>query len=212
MKKLKVLFQGDSITDGGRDRNDPHVVGWGYVLYATRFLRERHPEIEFEFLNFGISGNKSDDLVGRWTTDCIEHKPDVVSVMIGVNDTWHHAGDKSWVPNEVFEANCRNILERTKNEVGAKIIMLEQYLLPSPGDKDFFREDIDPKIQVTRKLAREYADVYVPTDGLIAAQCIDHDPLYWSEDAVHPNDNLAVYIAKLYCDAFEKILRKMGKE
>lgn len=209
MKKLKVLFQGDSITDGGRDRNDAHKIGWGYALYASRFLRARHPEIEFEFLNFGISGNKSDDLVGRWTTDCIEHQPDVVSVMIGVNDTWHHADTRNWLPNEVFEENYRNILERTKKETNAKIIVLEQYLLPSPWEKDFFREDIDPKILIARKVAREYADVYVPIDGLLAAELVDHDGLYWSVDEVHPNDNLAAFIAKHYCDAFDKILKKM---
>ena len=210
-RKLKVLFQGDSITDGCRNRNDPHSIGWGYALYATRYLRERHPEIEFEFLNFGIAGNTSADLVGRWTTDCIEHQPDIVSVMIGVNDTWHHAGDRSWIPHEQFEANYRNILERTKNETSARIIILEQYLLPSPGSKDYFREDIDPKIHITRKMAREYADVFVPTDGLIAAELIDRDVLYWSEDEVHPNDNLAAFIAKLYCDAFDKVLEKMDK-
>ncbi len=208
-RKLKVLFQGDSITDGGRDRSNPHSIGWGYALFATRYLRERHPEIEFEFFNLGISGNKSEDLVARWTADCIEHQPDIVSVMIGVNDTWHHAADKSWISNEQFEANYRNILERTKNELGAKIIVLEQYLLPSPWEKDFFREDIDPKILVSRKVAREFADVYVPVDGLLAAELIDRDGLYWSEDEVHPNENLAAFIAKLYCDAFDKVLAKM---
>lgn len=207
---MKILFQGDSITDGGRDRNDPHKIGWGYALYASRFIRERHPEMEFEFINCGISGNKTDDLVGRWTEDCINWQPDVVSIMIGVNDTWHRVANRDWISNEVFEANYRTLLERIKNETNARIIMMEQFLLPSE-DKEFFREDINPKIMITRKLAREFADVYVPIDGYFAAACIDHDPIYWSEDAVHPNNNGCHLIAHHYADAFDRVLEKMQK-
>lgn len=205
---MKILFQGDSITDGSRDRSDPHNIGWGYTLYASRYIKARHPEIDFEFLNFGISGNKSDDLVSRWTTDCIEWQPDVVSVMIGVNDTWHHCGDRSWIPDQVFEANYRNILERTKKETNAKIIMMEQFLLPTE-DKEFFREDVNPKIMITRKLAREFADVYIPVDGLFAAACVEKASLFWSEDGVHPNNNGSAFIGHHYADAFDKLLAKM---
>jgi lysophospholipase L1-like esterase len=205
---MKILFQGDSITDGGRDRNDPHSVGWGYALYATRYLRERHPDMEFEFLNFGISGNQTSDLVGRWTTDCIEWQPDVVSIMIGVNDTWHRAHNREWLSNEQFEANYRNLLERIKNETNAKIIMMEQFLLPT-DDKEYFREDINPKIMITRKLAREFADVYVPIDGYFAAACVERDSLYWSDDGVHPNNNGSALIARHYADAVDKILENM---
>jgi len=132
---MKILFQGDSITDGGRDRNNPHNIGWGYAFYAARYLKERHPETDFEFLNFGISGNQSSDLVGRWTTDCIDWQPDIVSVMIGVNDTWHRAHNRQWLSDEQFEENYRSLLERVKKETNAKIIMMEQFLLPS-DDKE----------------------------------------------------------------------------
>ncbi len=204
---MRILFQGDSITDGSRDRSDPHNIGWGYGLYATRYLRARHPDIDFEFLNFGISGNKSDDLVGRWTTDCIEWQPDIVSVMIGVNDTWHHCADRSWISDEEFESNYRNILERTKKETNAKIIMMEQFLLPTE-DKEYFREDVNPKIMVTRKLAREFANVYIPLDGIFAAACVEQESLFWSEDGVHPNNNGSALIAHYYADAVDKLLNK----
>lgn len=206
---MKILFQGDSITDGGRDRNNPHNVGWGYALYATRYLRERHPDMDFEFLNFGIAGNQSSDLVGRWTTDCIEWQPDIVSIMIGVNDTWHRAHNREWLSNEQFEANYRNLLERVKNETNAKIIILEQFLLPT-DDKEYFREDINPKIMIARKLAREFADVYVPIDGYFAAACVERDSLYWSDDGVHPNNNGCALIAGHYADAVDKIIEKMN--
>ena len=208
---MKILFQGDSITDGCRDRRLPHNIGWGYPLYATRYIKERHPDMEFEFLNFGISGNQTYDLVCRWTTDCIEWQPDIVSILVGVNDTWHRAHDRQGLSDEAFEENYRTLLERVKNETNAKIIILEQFLLPSV-DKEYFREDINPKIMITRKLAREYADVYVPTDGLFAAKCVERDSLYWSEDAVHPNNNGSAFIGNLYADAVDQVLNIMAKE
>ena len=205
---MRILFQGDSITDGGRNRNDPHSVGWGYTLYASRYIMERHPDIDFEFLNFGIAGNQSSDLVGRWTTDCIEWQPDIVSIMIGVNDTWHRAHNREWLSNEQFEANYRNLLERVKNETNAKIIMMEQFLLPT-DDKEYFREDINPKIMITRKLAREFADVYVPTDGLLASAYIGNEPTAFAADGVHPTAFGADYIGKIYCEYMKKIIDKM---
>lgn len=72
------------------------------------------------------------------------------------------------MPHEYFEECYRGILERIKKETSAKIIILEQFLIPVP-DKEFFHVDLDPKIQITRKLAREYADVFIPLDGLFAA-------------------------------------------
>ncbi len=205
---MKILFQGDSITDGGRDRNDPHNIGWGFTLYATRYITARHPEMDFEFLNFGIAGNQSSDLVGRWTTDCIEHQPDVVSVMIGVNDTWHRAHNRQWLSDDQFEENYRNILERVKKETNAKIIIMEQFLLPTE-DKEYFREDMNPKIMITRKLAREYADVYIPLDGYFAAACVEKDSLFWSEDGVHPNNNGAALMGRHFADALDKIIENM---
>ena len=88
---MKILFQGDSITDAGRNRDDIHDLGHGYPLYAAKYLKERYPEIDFEFVDLGISGNQTKDLVERLQADFIDIQPDIVSIMIGVNDTWHHA-------------------------------------------------------------------------------------------------------------------------
>ncbi len=201
---MKILFQGDSITDASRDRSDCHNMGWGYCLYASQAISARHPGECFEFINMAIGGNRTEDLVARWQTDCIDFKPDVVSVMIGVNDTWHHAEDRSWIPDREFEKNYRNILERTKNETGAKIIMLEQFLLDVP-DKAYFREDLDPKLQITRRLAREYADILIPIDGAFAAASVEAVPESWAADGVHPTDAGARLIGRMYADAFDRL-------
>ena len=200
---MKILFQGDSITDAGRDRSDPHELGQGYPKYAAKFIAETFPDEEFEFIDLGISGDRTESLVARLQSDFIDVGADVVSVLIGVNDTWHHAGDKSYIPHEEFEANLRTVYSAIK-KTGAKLIVLEQFLIPIE-DKLFFREDLDPKIQVQRKVAREFADIYVPTDGLLAAAYIGHDPLEYAADGVHPTAFGAEFIGKLYAEAFAKI-------
>ena len=202
---MKIVFQGDSITDWGRDREDPHKLGGGYPVFAAQYTRQRHPDTEFEFVNLGISGNQTKDLVARWQQDCIDLAPDVLSIMIGINDVWHHAAQRDWVPDEVFEANYRTILTAVKEKTHAKIIIFEPYLLPSP-DKDFFREDLDPKIQIVRRLAREFADVYVPTDGLLASRCLGKDATRWSGDGVHPNGEGAQLIGSYWADALDSLL------
>ena len=201
---MKILFQGDSITDAGRDRADFHDLGHGYPLYSAKAIREAFPEREFEFIDLGISGNRAENLRDRWTEDAIKIQPDVISILIGINDTWHRATEKNWMPHEYFEECYRGILERIKKETNAKIIMLEQFLLPVP-DKEFFHVDLDPKIQVTRKLAREYADVFIPLDGLFAAACVGTEPTEFAADGVHPTAKGAEFIAGHYLEAFRKL-------
>ena len=201
---MKVLFQGDSITDWGRNRDDFHDLGGGYPKFAAEAIKNRHPDTEFEFINLGISGNKVADLVDRWQTDCIDIKPDVVSILIGVNDVWHRSGDRSWLPTDEFTAQYRSILTETKEKTSAKIIMLEPYLAYT-DDKAFFREDLAPKIEAVRGLAREYADIFIPLDGIIAAASVHSAPTSWAYDGVHPTEAGAHLIAKHYADAFDYI-------
>lgn len=201
---MKILFQGDSITDAGRDRANIHDLGHGYPLYTAKALREAFPETDFEFIDLGISGNRAENLRDRWTTDAIEIQPDVISILIGINDTWHRAANRDWMPHEYFEECYRGILERIKKETNAKIIILEQFLLSVP-DKEFFHVDLDPKIQITRKLAREYADVFVPLDGLFAAASVGTAPTEFAADGVHPTAKGAEFIAGHYLDAYRKL-------
>ncbi|MBQ7720006.1 MAG: GDSL family lipase [Clostridia bacterium] len=204
---MKLLFQGDSITDAGRDRSDPHNLGNGYPKYAAQLIEKRHPFDNIEFIDLGISGDRAESLRARRQSDCVDVQPDVVSILIGINDTWHRAAEKNWMTHEYFEECYRSILTDIKEKTSAKIIILEQFLLPVP-DKAFFRCDLDPKIQITRALAREFADVFIPLDGMLAAECIDREPTYWSGDGVHPNENGARLIGGWYADAFDKVLRK----
>ena len=202
---MKILFQGDSITDAGRNREDIHILGYGYPKFAAELITADHPKTDFEFINLGISGNKAEDLRARWQADCIDHQPDVVSILIGVNDTWHHAESGNWMSHDHFEQCYRDILTLIKQKTTAKIIILEQFLLSVP-DKDFFRVDLDPKIQITRKLARELADIFIPLDGIFAAASISDPPTHWAQDGVHPSEAGAKLIAKKYARAVSKLM------
>ena len=205
---MKILFQGDSITDAGRDRSDMHNLGPGYPHFAAEYIRFRYPDEEYEFINLGISGDRTEDLVARLQRDFIDVDPDVVSIHIGINDTWHRAGNRDWMPHEYFEECYRYCLTEIKEKTNAKILLIEQFLLPVP-DKEFFHIDLDPKIQVTRKLAREFADAFIPMDGLFASHCIGEAPTDWAADGVHPTEAGARLIAGYYADAFDKLFGQM---
>lgn len=208
--KIKLLFQGDSITDAGRDRSNPHHLGNGYPKYAAQLLAERYPQVDFEFVDLGISGNQTKDLVARLESDFVDVQPDVVSILIGVNDVWHHAGERDWIEDEVFEARYRTVLQAIKDKTHAKIMIMEPFLIPVE-DKLYFREDLAPKIEIIRKLAREYADVYLPTDGLLQAACVEHEPTAIAADGVHPTDMGATLIGAMYEEYIRKILDPLVK-
>ena len=207
MKKIKLLYQGDSITDAGRDYNDSHNLGNGYPKYAAEYLKEKYSDIDFEFIDLGISGNQTKDLVERLQKDFIDIQPDIVSILIGINDVWHHAEDKSWIPNDIFEDRYNTVLKAIKKQTNAKIMIMEPFLIPVE-DKLFFREDLAPKIEIIRKLAREYADAYLPTDGLLQSAFIGDEPTSYAADGVHPTEKGADYIGGLYANYISKLIKE----
>ena len=206
--KIKLLFQGDSITDADRNRDDYHNLGNGYPKYAAEYISKAYPDVDFEFINLGISGNQTADLVDRLESDFIDIQPDIVSILIGINDVWHRAADRKWLPDDVFEANYRKVLSGLKNRTKAKIIVMEPFLIPVE-DKLYFREDLAPKIEIVRKLAREYADIYIPTDGLLASAFIGDEPTSYAADGVHPTAKGAEFIGKLYAQYISPIVDNM---
>ena len=207
MKKIKLLFQGDSITDAGRDRNDIHNLGNGYPKYAAKFLAEKYPDIDFEFIDLGIGGDQTKNLVARLDKDFIDIQPDFVSILIGINDVRHYAANREWLSDELFEERYRTVLTALKEKTNAKIMMMEPFLIPVE-DKLFFREDLYKKIEITRSLAREFADVYLPTDGLLCSAFIGDEPTTFAADGVHPTEKGAEYIGRLYCEYISNLIKE----
>lgn len=206
---MRLLFQGDSVTDWYRERSDIHNLGSGYAMFAAQLIAEYYPEISWEFINKGVSGDRTKELLARWQEDCIGLKPDILSIMIGINDTWRGFDSNDPTSAETYEANYRRLLEDVKAHTHAKIIMMEPYLLPTDPKKQW-RADLSPKIDAARRLAREFADVYIPLDGLFAAACVDHEPAFFSDDGVHPTEQGAKFIAQAYLNAMSAVLAKMN--
>ena len=207
MKKMKIVFQGDSITDAGRDKRNFHHMGSGYPKYAAELLREAHPDTEFEFINLGISGNRTCQLFDRLYNDAIAFQPDVISILIGINDIWHRYGSgRIETTDAQIELNYRSILERLKKQTNAKIVILCPFLLDCEG-KDEIRADLQTIIPMIRRLADEFADVYIPLDEYFEdALKTQPEPKYYSADGVHPNANGSAFIGKIYAEALKPIL------
>lgn len=185
--QARVLFIGDSVTDVGRSRQDDSDLGGGYPMMIASWFSARYPARCITFLNRGISGNRVKDLKARWTQDCLNLKPTVVSILIGINDTWRRFDKNDPTSTESYERDYRAILESTRQALNARMVLCEPFVLPVPPDRRAWREDLDPRIQVVRQLAVEYNAVLVPLDGLFAqAAAARRDPAYWLPDGVHP--------------------------
>ena len=209
MKNIRLVFQGDSITDAGRDKRNYRDMGFGYPKFAAEYLKEANPDIDFDFINFGISGNRTGQLFDRFYTDALAFEPDVISILIGINDIWHRYESSIRVAttDAQIATNYRAILERIKRESNAKIVILAPFVLDAP-DKDHLRRDIKTLLPIVRELAEEFADAYIPLDEYFAeALKTQPEPLYYSADGVHPNDNGRMFIAKYYEEAVTKLLK-----
>ncbi|MNB86678.1 Acyl-CoA thioesterase I precursor [compost metagenome] len=181
-----ILFQGDSITDWGRNHEDASSLGVGYAMMVAARLGYLYPEKNLTFINRGIGGNRIVDLQGRWDKDCLDLKPTWVSIYIGINDTWRRFDSGEETTPEQFEASYRDLIERTRKSLNAKLVLIEPFVLPVPEDRRTWRQDLDPKIHIVRELAREYGAPLVPLDGLFAAASVKAEPAYWAYDGVHP--------------------------
>ena len=203
---MKILFQGDSITDAGRNRANIHDLGQGYAKYAAPLIQKAMPNTEFEFVNLGISGNRSDDILARSQADVVDIDPDIISILIGINDVWHRHSHGREMTDEQFEANYRALLERIRQETHAKILILCPFLLPSL-DKESWRDEVERIAAIVRRLASEYADAYLPLDEKFAeALPTAPTPMHYSVDGVHPNAAGAEFIGGLYSEAILPLL------
>ena len=206
MKNIRLVFQGDSITDAGRDKRNYHNLGNGYPKFAAELIENDHPDTEFEFINFGISGNRTCELFDRLYDDGIAFQPDIISFLIGINDVWHRYNPAKILTTDAQIAlNYREILKRIKSETNAKIVMLSPYVLDAE-DKAHMKADLETVLPIIRELAKEYADVYIPLDELFEeALKTQPEPMFYSNDGVHPNENGAKFIGECYARAVKDL-------
>ena len=194
-----ILFQGDSITACGRNREDPDSLGDGYVNLIMETLSDRYSQSNLKFVNRGISGDKIRDLQFRWDTDCINVKPDILSILVGVNDTLI-------TPAEQFEEGYRMLLRESTRTLNPNIVLCEPFLLL--GDNNAYRGDLNPKIEIVHKLADEFCTLLLPLDKIFRDSCSLHPPEYWAPDGVHPTPAGHALIAKSWIEYVDKTLSK----
>lgn len=194
-KSSKLLFEGDSITDCCRDRSDRHSLS-GY----NKIIAEKGSPCGVESFNRAVSGDRTGEVLQRLEGELKELRPDAYSMLIGINDTWRrYDGTNDPTFGEQFRKNLRAILSAVRKS-GAKIILLEPFLIPTDPEKAVMREDLDEKIDITRELAREFADEYVPLDGLFAELVLKVPPEKLSADGVHPTELGNEYIARWWLE------------
>jgi lysophospholipase L1-like esterase len=201
----RVLFQGDSITDAGRGALDPENLGSGYAMMAASWFSAAFPEKGVTFINRGISGNRVADLERRWERDCIALRPDWVSIMIGINDTWRAFDSNDHTSTEAYEASYRAILNQACDNLGSHLVLIEPFVLPVPEDRIAWRADLDPRIQIVRTLADEFDAILVPLDGIMNAAAETRDPAFWAPDGVHPTPAGHALIAQSWLRAVKAI-------
>ena len=208
MKKIKILFQGDSITDADRDRSDYHNMGFGYADIVVKKLTEKYPDVDFEFINLGLSGNRTDQLFDRLTPDCVELDPDIVSVLIGINDVWHRY-EYEFIPttDEQIALNFKCILERIKRDTKAKLIVLQPFT--EGDDQARMQSDVDRLIAMVDDIAEKYADTYIRTNEIIHADENYGKEHYFTRDGVHPGPTGAEFIANLYVEAISPYINEL---
>ena len=207
---MKILFQGDSVTDAGRDHANPSDMGDGYPRYASAMIQDSFPDVKFEFVNLGISGNRTEHLVQRLESDFLDIQPDIVSIMIGINDVWHHYSHNILTTDEDFERNYRIVLDAIKSRTNARIFMIQPFLLETvdPGKQELC-EELARKQAIVKRLADEYADAYLPLDEILHAED-EEEPAYYAADGVHPTPDGACYIGEAYLGAIAPLIELLS--
>lgn len=192
MKGQTILFQGDSITDAGRNRDDmgfnnARPLGTGYVLLTAARLLESYGSLGLKIFNKGISGNKVYQLAERWDKDCLDLKPDILSILIGVNDFWHKLNGNYDGTIDIYRKDYIALLERTKKALpGVKLVICEPYAVPGVKAVD---DRWFPDFYEYQKAAREICDsfgaIFVPFQAAFNEAGKRAPASYWTGDGVH---------------------------
>lgn len=204
---MKILFTGDSITDWGRWREDPASMGMGYPLILSAFYSRTYPG-RFTFCNTGIAGNRSVDVYARMKKDCWNHHPDVVSLLVGINDVWQGITEGDDLEAERFSKVYRMMAEETKERLpSARIILMEPFVLHgSASDEhwDLFSREVPLRAEAVRQTARDSQVCFLPLQELFWKACQDAPASCWTMDGIHPTPAGHQLIAEAWRDLAER--------
>lgn len=200
-----ILFQGDSITDVKRLRDDPTNLGQGYANLVSGRLGLDYPG-EYNFINRGIGGNRIVDIYARMKCDIINLKPDYMSLLIGVNDVWHEIRWENGVDalkfKKVYAMLIEELLEALPN---LKIMLIQPFVLNGTATEyaiDRFREEVALRAQAVQELADQYCLPCISLQADLDKLCEQAPEDYWLRDGVHPNVFFHQFIADRWIETF----------
>ena len=213
MKKL-ILFQGDSITDAHRDRNDPKSMGQGYASMVAATMGVDHPA-DYDYLNRGVSGDRVVDVYARIKWDFLNLKPDYASIYVGVNDAWHEIEWQNGVDDAKFERIYGMLLDEVLAACpGIKLMLISPYVLEGwatkateeqPDRWDRFKTDVAAKAVAVKNVAEEYHLPLIELQPIFDAACEKAPASHWSADGVHPTPAGHELIKRAWLDAFSEL-------
>jgi lysophospholipase L1-like esterase len=179
-RKRPVLFIGDSVTDAGRRDDESGHLGDGYVRIIAEHIPGR------EVINLGIGGDRVIDLRQRWQEDVIDQNPEVLSVYVGINDTWRRYDSDDPTSAASFESDYRGMLEQAVDELSPQLVLIEPFVLPVTEGQKRWHEDLDEKRAIVGHLAADFGAAFVPLQLLLNAAAKQHGAGALAEDGVHP--------------------------
>ncbi|HPR12583.1 MAG TPA: SGNH/GDSL hydrolase family protein [Bacteroidales bacterium] len=187
-----ILFQGDSITDAGRNREDmgfnsPRPLGTGYAFLTAAQILEKYAGFNLKIYNKGISGNKVYQLAERWDKDCLELKPDILSILIGVNDFWHKFNGNYDGTVAIYRNDLIALVERTLKALpDLKLIICEPYAVPGvKAVNEKWYPEFPEYQKAAKEISEKFGAVFVPFQK-VYDEAIKRAPAsYWTGDGVH---------------------------
>ena len=190
-----ILFQGDSITDTGRHKEDDRgtdrekmgsFLGKGYAMMTAARLLAENPQMNIK--NLGISGNRIVDLYARAQEHIWNHQPDILSILIGVNDTWHHFKRQAGVNQARFDRCYRQLLSETTEACpDVQLVLCHPFVLPCGVVEDGWREDVDQRRQTIDQIAGDFDAIVVPFQDMFDEAVKRAPAEHWAPDGVHPS-------------------------
>ena len=199
---VTLLFQGDSITDAGRSReaagepNSQPALGNGYAWLAASQLLVDRPGDGIKIFNRGISGNRVPDLAARWQAECIDLQPNVLSILIGVNDIWRtfDSGDKGTA--EIYEEGYHALIEQTKTALPeTTLVICEPFVLRCGAVKDDWLPKFDGYRAGAKRVAEQAGAIFVPFQSMFDEASKLAPAERWAKDGVHPSADGAALMA-----------------
>ncbi len=210
----RILFQGDSITDAGRTKDDFYHLGVGYANMVKVSMNTDYPN-EYEFINRGVAGNSIVDLYARVKVDFINLKPDYASIFIGVNDTWHELENNNGVDTDRFENIYTMLIEDVKAACPeTKLMIISPYVLEGSGtcnteeepDRlDRFRKDLAEKAAVAKRIAEKYNLPLLELQPAMDEACTKAPASHWVYDGVHPTAFGHELLKRLWIKTFKEM-------